>query len=116
VLADASGLSTADRLSASTAAAVLRNLLSGPNAAAISTLLPRVGVDGTVHVRHLAPDARGRVLGKDGYIEGVSSLAGYVKTGHHGVLIYVFLVSGWEHGLDAVWSGEDDFLSRLARY
>ena len=79
-------------------------------------MLPRVGVDGTVHVRQLAPDVRGRVLGKDGYIEGVTSLAGYVKTAHHGLVIYVFLVNGWENGLDAIWASEDGFLSRLARY
>jgi D-alanyl-D-alanine carboxypeptidase/D-alanyl-D-alanine-endopeptidase (penicillin-binding protein 4) len=116
VLADASGLSTTDRLSAQATAAVLRDLISGPDAAKDVALLPRVGVDGTVHVRNIAPDARGRVLGKDGYIEGVSSLAGYVKTAHHGLVIYAFLVNGWERGLDAVWAGEDDYLSRLARY
>jgi D-alanyl-D-alanine carboxypeptidase/D-alanyl-D-alanine-endopeptidase (penicillin-binding protein 4) len=116
VLADGSGLSTSDRLSARTAVAVLRDLASGPDAAAFSAMLPRVGMDGTVHVRNLAPDVRGRVLGKDGYIEGVTSLAGYVKTAHHGVLIYAFVVNGWEHGLDAVWFAEDDLLSRLARY
>jgi D-alanyl-D-alanine carboxypeptidase/D-alanyl-D-alanine-endopeptidase (penicillin-binding protein 4) len=116
VLADASGLSTSDRLSARAAASVLRELASGPDAAAFSTLLPRVGMDGTVHVRNLAPDVRGRVLGKDGYIEGVTSLAGYVKTAHHGVLIYSFVVNGWEHGLDGIWSAEDDLLAQLARY
>jgi D-alanyl-D-alanine carboxypeptidase/D-alanyl-D-alanine-endopeptidase (penicillin-binding protein 4) len=115
VLADASGLSTADRLSAQAATTVLRDLVSSPDAATYTALLPRVGVDGTVHVRHLAPDIRGRVLGKDGYIEGVSGLAGYVKTEHHGLVIYAFLVNGWERGLDAVWANEDDFLSRLAR-
>jgi D-alanyl-D-alanine carboxypeptidase/D-alanyl-D-alanine-endopeptidase (penicillin-binding protein 4) len=116
VLADASGLSTADRLSAQAEAAVLRDLVSGPDAARYAALLPRVGVDGTVHVRTIAPDVRGRVFGKDGYIEGVSSLAGYVKTEHYGLVIYAFLVNGWERGLDAVWAGEDDYLSRLARY
>jgi D-alanyl-D-alanine carboxypeptidase/D-alanyl-D-alanine-endopeptidase (penicillin-binding protein 4) len=115
VLADASGLSTADRLSARAAATVLRDLVSSPDAERYAKLLPRVGVDGTVHVRNLAPDIRGRVLGKDGYIEGVSSLAGYVKTEHHGLVIYAFVVNGWERGLDAVWAAEDDYLSRLAR-
>jgi len=116
VFVDASGLSTANRLTARMAAGVLRELVSGPDASSVASMLPRVGVDGTVHVRQLAPDARGRVLGKDGYIEGVSSLAGYVKTAHHGLVIYVFLVNDWEHGLDAIWAGEDGFLSRLARY
>jgi D-alanyl-D-alanine carboxypeptidase/D-alanyl-D-alanine-endopeptidase (penicillin-binding protein 4) len=115
-LADASGLSTSDRLSAQTAATVLRDLISGPDAADNAALLPRVGIEGTVHVRNIAPDVRGRVLGKDGYIEGVSSLAGYVNTEHHGVVIYSFLVNGWERGLDAVWASEDDYLSHLARY
>jgi len=115
-LADGSGLSPANRIDAQTVATVLRELVSGPDAAQIAGLLPRVGMDGTVHVRNLAPDARGRVLGKDGYIEGVSSLAGYVKTAHHGVVIYAFLVNGWEHGLDSVWAGEDGLLSRLSRY
>jgi serine-type D-Ala-D-Ala carboxypeptidase/endopeptidase (penicillin-binding protein 4) len=116
VFADASGLSTADRLTARAAAGVLRELVSGPDAASVTAVLPRVGIDGTVHVRQLAPDVRGRVIGKDGYIEGVTSLAGYVKTAHHGLVIYVFLVNGWENGLDAIWASEDGFLSRLARY
>jgi D-alanyl-D-alanine carboxypeptidase/D-alanyl-D-alanine-endopeptidase (penicillin-binding protein 4) len=116
VLADASGLSTADRLTARATAGVLRELVSGPEAASVIAVLPRVGIDGTVHVRQLAPDVLGRVLGKDGYIEGVTSLAGYVKTAHHGLVIYVFLVNGWENGLDAIWASEDGFLSRLARY
>jgi D-alanyl-D-alanine carboxypeptidase/D-alanyl-D-alanine-endopeptidase (penicillin-binding protein 4) len=115
-LADASGLSTADRLTAQTATTVLRDLVSSPDAAKYAALLPRVGIEGTVHVRNIASDVRGRVLGKDGYIEGVSSLAGYVKTEHHGVVIYAILVNGWERGLDAVWASEDDYLSRLARY
>jgi len=115
-LADGSGLSTANRIDASAVAAVLRELVSGPDAAKYAALLPRVGLDGTVHVRDLAPDALGRVLGKDGYIEGVSSLAGYVKTAHHGVVIYAFLVNGWEHGLDSVWAGEDGLLAQIARY
>lgn len=115
-LADGSGLSTANRIDAQAVAALLRELVSGPDAAKYATLLPRVGLDGTVHVRNLAADARGRVLGKDGYIEGVSSLAGYVKTAHHGVVIYAFLVNGWEHGLDSVWAGENGLLAQIARY
>jgi len=115
-LADGSGLSTANRIDAQAEAAVLRDFVSGSGAAEYAALLPRVGLDGTVHVRNLAPDVRGRVLGKDGYIEGVTSLAGYVKTAHHGVVIYAFLVNGWEHGLDSVWAGEDGLLAQIARY
>jgi D-alanyl-D-alanine carboxypeptidase/D-alanyl-D-alanine-endopeptidase (penicillin-binding protein 4) len=115
ILADGSGLSTADRISARAEASVLRHLLSGSDSATVAALLPRVGVDGTVHVRSVASDVRGRILGKDGYIEGVSSLAGYVKSAHHGVVIYAFVVNGWQRGLDAVWAGEDDLLTRIAK-
>jgi D-alanyl-D-alanine carboxypeptidase/D-alanyl-D-alanine-endopeptidase (penicillin-binding protein 4) len=115
VISDGSGLSAANRISVSTLAAVLRSMLSGPDARAEATLWPRVGVEGTVRYRQLPPDVIGRVRGKDGYIEGASGLAGYVQTAHHGVIVYAFLVDGWAQGLDAIWNGEDDVLARLAR-
>ncbi|MBC5824171.1 MAG: D-alanyl-D-alanine carboxypeptidase/D-alanyl-D-alanine-endopeptidase [Candidatus Eremiobacteraeota bacterium] len=115
VLSDGSGLSTADRVTARVLAAVLRSMVRQSDAAVLASLLPRVGVDGTAKYRPLEEDAKGRILGKDGYIEGASGLAGYVKTAHHGVLIYAFLVDDWQKGLDAIWSGEDELLARLSR-
>jgi D-alanyl-D-alanine carboxypeptidase/D-alanyl-D-alanine-endopeptidase (penicillin-binding protein 4) len=114
-LVDGSGLSPSDRVTANALAAVLRSMLSGPDALRDATLLPRVGIEGTVHVRDIAPDIAGRVLGKDGYIEGASGLAGFVRTAHHGVVIYAFMVDDWQQGLDAIWSGEDDVLAKIAR-
>lgn len=114
-LVDGSGLSAADYVTAATLAASLRSMLSGPDAQAEASLLPRVGLDGTVRYRALAPDVLGRVRGKDGYIDGASGLAGYIETAHHGVLVYAFLVDDWQQGLDAIWNGEDDVLARLAR-
>ena len=114
-LVDGSGLSASDYVTAATLAAALRSMLRGPDAQAEAALLPRVGLDGTVRYRPLAPDVLGRVRGKDGYIEGASGIAGYVETAHHGVVIYAFLVDDWQQGLDAIWGGEDDILARLAR-
>lgn len=114
-LVDASGLSPENRVSVTDLAAVLRSMLAGPDAARDVSLFPRVGVEGTVRVRSLAPDVMGRVIGKDGYIQGASGIAGYIKTAHHGIVIFAFLVNGWEYGLDAIWNGENDILDQVAR-
>jgi D-alanyl-D-alanine carboxypeptidase/D-alanyl-D-alanine-endopeptidase (penicillin-binding protein 4) len=76
--------------------------------------LPRAGIEGTVAVRDLDARGKGRVFAKDGYIEGASAIAGYVLTAHHGPVIFVFLVNDWQHGLDAVWSKEDQMLDLIA--
>jgi serine-type D-Ala-D-Ala carboxypeptidase/endopeptidase (penicillin-binding protein 4) len=116
VLKDASGLSASDRITPRELAAVLRYIATDSAGPSIKDLLPRVGVDGTVQVRDLAPDAQGRVLGKDGYIGGVSTLAGYVLTKHHGVVAYVFMVNNWDGPLDPLWAAEDDVLAKIAAF
>jgi D-alanyl-D-alanine carboxypeptidase/D-alanyl-D-alanine-endopeptidase (penicillin-binding protein 4) len=116
VLADGSGLSDRNLVSARTLAAMLRFLLEQPMPEPPFTLLPRAGLEGTVSVRQLAPASLGRVFAKDGYIDGASSIAGYVITHHHGPVIFVFLVNDWQQGLDAVWASEDRMLDTIARY
>ncbi len=114
VIADGSGLSERNRVTANSIAASLQFLLNQPLPEPPFTLLPRAGIEGTVRVRHLAPGAKGRVFAKDGYIQGASALAGYVLTMNHGPVIFVFLVNNWEHGLDAVWANEDSMLDLIA--
>jgi len=114
VIADGSGLSARNRVTANCIAASLRFLLNQPLPEAPFTLLPRAGIEGTVAVRDLAPEAKGRVFAKDGYIQGASALAGYVLTMKHGPVIFVFLVNNWERGLDAVWANEDSMLDLIA--
>jgi len=115
-LVDGSGLSPDNRITARALAAVLRELVAGPEAARTIASLPRVGLDGTVQQRSLAPDVLGRVYGKSGYIEGVTGLAGYIKTRHHGLLIYAFLVNDWTTSLDAVWAAQSQMLDAAARW
>jgi D-alanyl-D-alanine carboxypeptidase/D-alanyl-D-alanine-endopeptidase (penicillin-binding protein 4) len=116
VIADGSGLSARNKVTASCLAASLRFLLNQPLPEAPFRLLPRAGIEGTVAVRHLAPEAKGRVFAKDGYIQGASALAGYVLTTNHGPVIFVFLVNNWEHGLDAVWANEDSMRDLIASW
>ncbi len=114
-LVDGSGLSDDDRVTAAALVAALRSMVAPPDAQAQAALLPRVGMEGTVQYRPIAPDVIGRIRGKDGYIQGASGLAGFVETAHHGVVLYAFLVDDWQQGLDVVWRGEDDILARIAR-
>lgn len=116
VIADGSGLSDQNKVSARALAAMLRFLLEQPMPEPPFALLPRAGLEGTVSVRQLAPATLGRVFAKDGYIAGASSIAGYVITQHHGPVIFVFLVNDWDEGLDAVWAAEDRMLDTIASY
>jgi len=115
LIIDGSGLSDANRITVASLGAVLRSMLAGPDAQREAALLPRVGLEGTVRFRSIAPDVAGRIRGKDGYIEGASGLAGFVETAHHGIVVYAFLVDDWQQGLDVIWNGEDEILARIAR-
>jgi serine-type D-Ala-D-Ala carboxypeptidase/endopeptidase (penicillin-binding protein 4) len=114
VVADGSGLSAQNRISSAALGQTLRFILQQPLPVPPFSLLPRAGIEGTVHVRDLDPSAKGRVFAKDGYIEGASAIAGYVLSAHHGPIIFVFMVNDWEHGLDAVWADEDKMLDVLS--
>lgn len=76
-LADGSGLSRENRLSAAAATSVLRHMYAHPQREIFMAALARSGVDGTMDRR--LRDLPGRVLCKTGYISGVRTLAGYAK-------------------------------------
>ena len=116
VLADGSGLSEQNKVSANALAGVLRFMLDQPMPDPPYSLLPRAGIEGTVQVRDLDPDVLGHVYAKDGYVDGASSIAGYVLTEHHGPVIFAFVVNNWQQGLDAVWTAEDQMLDTIVRY
>lgn len=87
-LFDGSGLSPQNRVAAVTFARLL--LAQEP---LLYALLPRGGRDGTLEDYDFT-SALGRVRAKSGHISGVSSLAGYVATAHHGRVTFAFLIDG----------------------
>ena len=102
-LADGSGLSYANRTTASALARLLAAADADPALAKpLAGALSVVGVNGTL--RRRLPALRGRVLGKSGTLDGVSALAGYVTgvTGRRfafAVLINARGLSDWTaHG------------------
>jgi D-alanyl-D-alanine carboxypeptidase/D-alanyl-D-alanine-endopeptidase (penicillin-binding protein 4) len=76
-LADGSGLSHADRTTASALARLLAAGAANPAIAKpLAGALSVAGANGTL--AHRLPALRGRVLGKSGTLDNVSALAGYV--------------------------------------
>jgi D-alanyl-D-alanine carboxypeptidase/D-alanyl-D-alanine-endopeptidase (penicillin-binding protein 4) len=92
-LVDGSGLSPDDRVAAITLARILSDAeLRGGNES-LYLLLPQGGRQGTLAYYDFTT-ALGRVRAKSGHITGVSSLAGYVNTMHHGRVVFAFSING----------------------
>ncbi len=91
--ADGSGLSRKDLVTPATMASLLATAARRDYAMLLLRSLPVAGVDGTVSKRFLKSPCRGQVLGKTGYIAGVSALSGYVLDGQ-GRIRYSFSVLG----------------------
>ena len=85
VVADGSGLSRENRVSAKTMAELLFKLRKNPQYELLYTSLPIGGVSGTLRSRFLttAPGAVGLVHAKTGTLNGTVSLAGYIESGEH---------------------------------
>ncbi len=77
---DGSGLSKKNAISANAMARVLAHVFKGENRQVFIDSLSVAGSDGTLERRFRDSDLRGRVFAKSGYVAGVSSLSGYVKT------------------------------------
>ncbi len=93
-LVDGAGLSQYDKVTPSDLAEILNYI--DHNAMLRTTLIPALpiaGVDGTLAWR-MPMLARGdRVHAKTGSMTGVSTLAGFVKTEHHGLLSFVIMIN-----------------------
>jgi len=75
---DGSGLSRTNHVAAAAVTKILQNVLRRRDCLTFIESLPFAGMDGTLERRMDEPPCRGRVLGKTGYIAGVSALSGYI--------------------------------------
>jgi D-alanyl-D-alanine carboxypeptidase/D-alanyl-D-alanine-endopeptidase (penicillin-binding protein 4) len=78
VIADGSGLSDDNKLTARMLTDLFAVMFTRPDADAFRNSLAKGGVDGTLQKRYAGLE--GRVFAKTGYIEGVRALSGYVRT------------------------------------
>lgn len=96
VLVDGSGLSRANRVSATTLVNILEAAENEPGwGGALVTSLPTGGT-GTLVRRFREPGLRRRVHAKTGYINGVSSLAGVVVSPRGERYAFAFLMNDWD--------------------
>ena len=80
VIADGSGLSRDNRLSANALTLVLEHLSAGPDWEFYKSSLAVGGLDGTIENHFWERQYRGRVLAKSGYIMAVRALSGVIRT------------------------------------
>ena len=92
-LEDGSGLSDGNRVAAITFARLLSDAELRGGSGALYLLLPLGGKEGTLEGYDFT-GALGRVRAKSGHLSGVSALAGYVNTVHHGRIVFAFLIDG----------------------
>jgi D-alanyl-D-alanine carboxypeptidase/D-alanyl-D-alanine-endopeptidase (penicillin-binding protein 4) len=92
-LEDGSGLSGDNRVAAITLARILSDAQLRGGGASLYLLLPQGGRQGTLRDYDFST-ALGRIRAKSGHISGVSSLAGYANSMHHGRVVFAFLING----------------------
>lgn len=79
-LDDGCGLSKENAISANAFTQVLVRDFYGKNRDVFLASLSVAGIDGTLEDRFRGTDLKGRVLGKSGYVNGVRSLSGFLRT------------------------------------
>ena len=110
-LADGSGLSGLDRLTANALVALLEaGLADGELRDAFLASLAVAGIDGTLEDRLLRKPARGQVIAKTGTTSAASALSGFVRDR------YVFAILQNGRPVSAYWArvAQDRFATALA--
>lgn len=93
-LDDGCGLSKQNVISASAMVKVLSYDYFSPNSHVFMNTLAVGGVDGTLDDRFRGTDLRGRVFGKSGFVNGVSSLSGYLHARDGQWYVFSILING----------------------
>jgi D-alanyl-D-alanine carboxypeptidase/D-alanyl-D-alanine-endopeptidase (penicillin-binding protein 4) len=97
-LDDGSGLSKQNAVSAHALVRVLAYDFYGKNRDAFVNSLSISGVDGTLEERFRGSDLRKRVIGKSGFVEGVSCLSGLLKARDGEWYAFAIMMNGVPHG------------------
>jgi serine-type D-Ala-D-Ala carboxypeptidase/endopeptidase (penicillin-binding protein 4) len=99
---DGSGLSTLNRISPSTIAAIVSWIVAakGKEAEALRASFPVAGGPGTLFKRMTKPPTGGNLRGKTGFIRHVRGMAGWVTPPDGVPLVYVAIFNGARNALD----------------
>ena len=115
VVADGSGLSRMNLVSASMIVRILRAVARDPKGLdAFTATLPIAGKDGTLSGRMRATKAEGNVLAKTGTLTGVRALSGYLTTAGGDHLVFSMIANNYTVPSSVVDASVDGALERLA--
>lgn len=116
LLADGAGLSRYNLITPHQLVKLLYAAYKRPRVhAALYAALPIAGVDGTLEARMPREGKGRRVHAKTGSMTGVSALAGYVKTHHHGTVGFAIMVNGFVGGRGPYIRLEDEICEAIAK-
>jgi D-alanyl-D-alanine carboxypeptidase/D-alanyl-D-alanine-endopeptidase (penicillin-binding protein 4) len=113
-VADGSGLSHGNKVTARLITELLKAMHAHPNAAMYRQSLSKVGVAGTLRKR--MRDLKGRVFAKTGYINSVRTLSGYVQTRDGTWLAFSFLYNQIPGSVKPFEKLQDEAVRRLAEW
>jgi len=112
-VADGSGLSRRNRLSAMHITNLLRYMAGRPSAKVFRNSLATAGVDGGLKRRMAEAPFRGRVHAKTGTIRGVSALSGYADTCDGRTLAFSILINNHRRTAAQMRTLQDDVCRTL---
>jgi D-alanyl-D-alanine carboxypeptidase/D-alanyl-D-alanine-endopeptidase (penicillin-binding protein 4) len=115
-IADGSGLSPLNRVTAQSLAQILSYMHSQFDVGVdyVSSLAIS-GVDGTLHARLNSTDLKRRIRAKTGFINGVSALSGYLQTKNNETLVFSFLMNHFT-GVYAARASQDLLCTQLVNW
>ena len=93
VLENGAGLSRAERIGSAHMAQLLQHAANNPLSAELQASLPILGVDGSVRKRLRDSPAASHAHLKTGTLEGVKTIAGYVRSNHGKEWVVVFFIN-----------------------
>lgn len=97
VIADGSGLSRLNLLSAETMIQILEYMASHDKSLKMIKMLPIAGIDGTLQYRNSVRNLplKANIIAKTGYLEGSYNLAGFIKTNSNRYIAFVQFLTGY---------------------
>ncbi|HUK33920.1 MAG TPA: D-alanyl-D-alanine carboxypeptidase/D-alanyl-D-alanine-endopeptidase [Vicinamibacterales bacterium] len=117
ILADGSGLSRYNYITAQTMVAVLTHAARSERLrATYQSTLPIAGRDGTLELRMKGTPAEGRAFVKTGSMNGVRTAAGYVQTADGQMLVFAILANNFANSSAVINAATDEIIVRLASY
>ena len=117
VLADGSGLSRYNYVTADTIARILTRMASDPrHAARFEATLPIVGKDGTLARRMKGTPAESNARAKTGSISNVRALSGYVTTRDGERLVFSIIANNFNVPTETIDAAVDAAVVRLAEF